>query len=151
MQTNTLSIWWPRAASLILAGLAAASATFWMLKVTALGNSGNAPAAASASPIAIDPDAVVRALGGGQAMVAAAPVPTNVSSRFAMLGVIADPRTGAGAALLSVDGKPAKPFRVGSLVEDGLVLHSVKGRTATLAPSLDAAPVVTLELPPLKP
>jgi general secretion pathway protein C len=65
-----------------------------------------------------------------------------------MLGVVADQHS-AGAALIAVDGKPAKPYRVGDVVEDGLVLQSVKGRNAALGPVSGAA-VLTLELPPLK-
>jgi hypothetical protein len=38
---------------------------------------------------------------------------------------------------------------VGDVVEDGLVLQSVKGRNAALGPVSGAA-VLTLELPPLK-
>ena len=57
--------------------------------------------------------------------------------------------TGAGAALIAVDGRPPKPFAVGSAVEAGLVLQSVEGRRARLGPAPGAPAALTLELPPL--
>ena len=66
-----------------------------------------------------------------------------------MVGVVADQRS-AGVALISVDGKPAKPFRVGDLIEDGLILQSVQGRKAALGAAPGTAAALTLELPPLK-
>ncbi|HZY15973.1 MAG TPA: type II secretion system protein N, partial [Ramlibacter sp.] len=58
-------------------------------------------------------------------------------------------RLGGGAAILSVDGKPARPYRVGSLVEEGLVLQSVQPRSATLAAEVRGPALVVLELPEL--
>jgi general secretion pathway protein C len=52
--------------------------------------------------------------------------------------------------VISVDGKPARPYRVGSFVDDGLVLQSVHGRQAVIASALGDGPAVTLELPPLR-
>jgi len=46
-----------------------------------------------------------------------------------------------------VDGKPAKPFRVGSAVDDRLLLQSVESRRAVLAETTSGPAVVTLELP----
>ena len=66
-----------------------------------------------------------------------------------MQGVLAD-QNSAGAALISVDGKPAKPYRVGDVVEDGLVLQSVQGRRAGLGQAGGGSAVLTLELPALK-
>ena len=62
------------------------------------------------------------------------------------MGVVAS-RSHQGAALISVDGKPAKPFRVGSAVDDRLVLQSVESRRAVLAEGTGGPAVVTLELP----
>jgi general secretion pathway protein C len=58
-------------------------------------------------------------------------------------------RTSSGAALISVDGQPAKPFRVGAPVEGQLVLKSVSPRQAQLATSLDSPALVRLDMPPL--
>jgi general secretion pathway protein C len=78
--------------------------------------------------------------------VATAGAQPSTASRFALVGVVAS-RAHSGAALISVDGKPPKPFRVGSTVDEGLVLKSVDSRRAELAASMDAAPTVTLDLP----
>jgi general secretion pathway protein C len=65
-----------------------------------------------------------------------------------LLGVLADRQQG-GAALIAVDGKAAKPYRVGATVDGNLVLQSVAGRHAVLAESVDGPAQITLELPPL--
>jgi len=48
-----------------------------------------------------------------------------------------------------VGGAPAKTFKVGSAVSDGLVLQSVSARSAKLGPTLAGPASQTLELPPL--
>lgn len=73
----------------------------------------------------------------------------SMSSRFMLLGVMAE-NSGTGAALIAVDGKPAKPFRVGSEVIPGYTLDSVKPRVATLKSSTDNSGKVVLEMTPLK-
>jgi general secretion pathway protein C len=98
-------------------------------------------------PPAADPVAVARLLGAAPAVASAAPSPT-LASRFTLVGVVAS-RSHKGAALIAVDGKPAKPFRVGAAVDEGIVLQSVEPRRAVLASS-DGSPALTLELPPLK-
>lgn len=73
------------------------------------------------------------------------------SSRFQLLGVVA-PRSGGagqgGLALIAVDGKPAKPVRVGREVEPGLKLLTVAHRQVELGAGPGAASV-TLNLAPL--
>jgi general secretion pathway protein C len=143
-------VWLPRLAALILAALAAASATFWALKLHGSASDVGLPAVPATEVAASDPMAVARALGGGKtAVVAQAAALPSVASRLALVGVVANPKSG-GAALISVDGKPAKPFAVGSVVEDGLVLKSVGTRQAALAQGAAAPASVTLEMPPLK-
>ena len=75
-------------------------------------------------------------------------VPTAVPavSRYALIGVVAS-RGNDGAALIAVDGKPPKPFRVGAAVEEGLVLQAVEARRARLGASLQGPAAFTLELP----
>ena len=71
----------------------------------------------------------------------------SVERRFILSGVLAD-MSGFGAAVISVDGKPAKPFRVGGEVSAGYSLKSVKARSAVLqAPDANS---ITLEMAPLK-
>jgi general secretion pathway protein C len=52
-----------------------------------------------------------------------------------------------GAALIAVDGKPARPFRVGSMLVEGFVLQSVGPRSAALGGSFDGPTALTLQLP----
>ena len=144
MQTNAFQVWGIRLATLVLAALAALSATYWSLKST---HANSVPTAAAAGLTALDPQALARALGGGGA-VAPAGVPVAPSTSYVLVGVLAD-RLHGGAALISIDGKAAKPFRVGSTVDANLVLQSVLGRRAVLAPSIDGPAQLTLELPPL--
>jgi general secretion pathway protein C len=133
-----------------MAALAAASLVYWGLKLSGSSTLVSAPPAQSAMPApAADATAVARALGGGMQMAANSPV-VNASPRYVLTGIVAD-RQHAGAALISVDGKPTKPFRVGARVDDSLVLQSVAQRAATLGSSADAPASVTLELAPRKP
>ena len=71
------------------------------------------------------------AFGPAAPVVAAAP---TLASRFQLQGVMAG-GPNAGAALIAVDGKAAKPYRVGAALEGGLVLQSVQRRSVRLAPS----------------
>lgn len=73
------------------------------------------------------------------------------SSRFQLLGVVAAPLSAAraqGVALIAVDGKIARAYRVGARVDGDLVLQSVQAREVTLGPRGSAA-LVSLELPGL--
>ena len=47
------------------------------------------------------------------------------ANRFTLIGVLSGRSSGGGAALIAVDGKPAKPFRVGAAVDEGLVLQAL--------------------------
>ncbi len=152
MQPNSQNTWRPRLAAFVLAGMAAASAVYWGLKWP-----GGSPGIVSSSVVTTteaassDPQALARALGGGNATA----VPTalvalpGLASRLSLVGVVADGRSG-GAALISVDGKPARPYRVGARVEEELVLKSVALRSAALAPNAESPASVTLEMPALK-
>jgi general secretion pathway protein C len=146
MQSKASPGWEIKLVTFVLSALAAASAAYWGLK----GSGSAAPvvaAVALAPAVPTDPLVVARALGGGVAnLPAAAPVVTG--SRYALAGVVANTTQG-GAALISVDGKPARPVRVGAQVDGTLLLQSVSGRRAVLAPDLHAPAAVTLELPSL--
>lgn len=153
MQTHAHNnIWWLRLATFSLAALAAASAAYWVLKW--LGADAGQPTAAVlfSAPAQTDPQVVARLLGGAQTGGAAAPgvALDNAASRFKLTGVVAE-RSSGGYALIAIDGKPAKPYRVGTPVDAGLVLHSVAPRSAALAASQDAPVSLTLELPKLSP
>lgn len=148
MLTNLHSRGWSRSVTFAVWALVGASAVYWLLKF------GAAPAGDSVAPVAApsaapaDPLAVARLLGAPDSAALAAPV-ASLASRFVLVGVVAtDSRR--GAALIALDGKPAKPYRVGSTVDDGLVLQSVAPRRAVLGSSLDGPAAFTLELQPPK-
>jgi general secretion pathway protein C len=134
------------AASLLVWGVVAFSAVTWGLRWSATGTSpSNATAAAQALP-EVDVSAAARSLGAAPVQAAAAP---TLASRFQLQGVMAG-GPDAGAALIAVDGKPAKPYRVGVVVADGLVLQSAQGRRVTLGAAMDGPQTLMLELPAKK-
>jgi general secretion pathway protein C len=114
----------------------------------------SASVAAVATAPAANPDTalVAKALGASGPLAAPdAPAPVLASSRFVLVGVVA---SGAqGAALIAVDGKPAKPFAVGATVGDDFVLQSVQPRQAVLGigavGSVPAGGQVLLAMPPV--
>jgi general secretion pathway protein C len=146
MVSNLRNSWAVAATTFLLWGLVAAAAVYWGLKFTASasGPAGGPPVAAPV--VAADP-AVIAALLGALPNTGAAAPAASLSSRFALTGVVAD-QSHSGAALIAVDGKPPKPFRVGAQVDETLVLQSVDSRRAVLGSG--GAPVLTLELPPLR-
>lgn len=95
-----------------------------------------APAAPSAQALAN--------LLGAQPKTQAAPL--GPAERFKVLGVIAS-ASGQGAALVAVDGRPARTYRVGTELAPGFVLRSVGPKELTLAASPDGEVLATLPLP----
>jgi general secretion pathway protein C len=133
-------------AMLLVWGAVAYSAVTWGLRWTATGASpSNATSAVQALP-EVDVSAAARSLGVAPVQAAAAP---TMASRFQLQGVITG-GPNAGAALIAVDGKPAKPFRVGAMVADGLVLQSAEGRRVTLGAAMDGPQTLELDLPAKK-
>ncbi len=151
MKTHTLSLWWLRIATFLLAALAAASAAYWVLKWNAAVPPAPSPAGALSfsRQVQTDPQVVARLLGGGQKAVTMALVDTT-ASRFKLMGVVAASASN-GYALISIDGKPARPYRVGAAVNESLLLRSVAPRSAALAAGADGPVSFTLELPALAP
>lgn len=74
-------------------------------------------------------------------------------ARFRLIGVVA-PRSlaakGEGLALIAMDGKPPRAYRVGSAVDGDMVLLAVHSRGASLGPPGQPAQV-DLSLPALPP
>ena len=93
----------------------------------------------------IEATAVSKALGAAPVQYADA----GLTNRWVLVGVM-DGGPSHGVALLSVDGKPAKPYRLGQTVSDGLVVVGTGPRKAELGPQLGAAPTLVLELPAKK-
>ncbi len=130
----------PRRAPAVLAVLlwlaAGLSVGYWVLQ--ALGRSPLTPLAATAAlPEAPEAAALARVLGATPqaAAVVAGPVAAPpLSSRYQLIGVVAD-RADGGAALIAIDGQPPRPYRVGAALEGGVVLQAVHRRSVRLAPS----------------
>ena len=146
---SSLSPWLVRLVTFLLAALAAASLSYWVLKWPEPDRAVRATAFEPAIP-AIDSAKVARLLGANPNAAgtsAQAPI-ASASSKYKLLGVITQ-GTNGGSALLAIDGEPAKPYRVGQRLTDDLVLQSVKSRSATLAADMQGTGAVTMELPPL--
>lgn len=132
--------------------VAAATALFWGLRL-------------GASPLPVPPQAQVADAAPvprgdlTRLFGADAPPPTVVTAepaadaRFTLLGVV-NPRAPQaareGLALIAVEGKPPRAFRVGAVVDGPHVLQAVSARGATLGPR-DGAPVISLTLAPPQP
>lgn len=125
--------------------LAAGAAVFWGLRLANPAQPVAPAATLPRAPAAADADAIAR-LFGALPVEQAAPAAPEAASRFALSGVVAD-ASSQGAALISIDGKPPRPFRVGSRVGEGYVLQAVDVRAATLGTSPDGPAAFTLQLP----
>ena len=148
MQTDAFRLWSTRIVTFGIAALAAASVVLWGFKVWGVSMPA-VPSAALVEPLPSgSSQTIARALGGGHAAQAAVPNAAPAASRYSLVGVVAG-RVHAGAALISVDGQDAKPVRVGSLVDNEMVLESVIGRQAILASSTGGSEKLMLEMPKL--
>ena len=84
---------------------------------------------------------------------AAAPPAPATDARFRLVGVVSPRAAKAaneGLALIAVDGKPPRAYRIGAVVEGPNVLQAVSARGAMLGPR-DGAAVIALKLPPPAP
>jgi len=136
-----------RALAFLTWAVFAASAMFWGLRlfVSAPSAPGNAVAVSTQNVAVNDFSRLL-----GRAPTVAAAPPPEAASRFKLVGVVA-PRslaegTSEGLALISIDGKPARHYRVGSPVEGEMTLLGVSARGAELGPSGGPA-TITLNLP----
>jgi general secretion pathway protein C len=148
MWTPTSNAWTVRGTSFVLWTLVGLSAVYWGLKLGGPGRSANVPVPPPRTVPPSDPAAIARLLGSAPAALPApgALVP-SLASRFQLVGVVAGVHSGGGAALIAVDGRPAKSYRVGASVAEGMVLQSVRGRQAVLGPAVDGPATLTLQLP----
>lgn len=80
---------------------------------------------------------------------APAPPPAD-ASRFRLLGVAAAAPRSAGIALIALDGKPARAYRVGTVIDGSWVLQDVQPRAVAIGPRGEPASI-SLELPPQPP
>lgn len=142
------SSWSLRLITLALWALVGSSAVYWLLRLSPQPSASAPTVTAPALPV---PDATALAWLLGSASAVPEPlVQPQAPSRMVLWGVLAGRKSGTGAALLAIDGKPAKPYRVGAQVEPGLILQSVGPREARLGATRNAAPTMTLTLPTKK-
>ena len=140
-----------RLCAFVLWALVAATAVFWGLRL--LVRSPSAPPAAMVASNAASPRVGLTRLLGAVPVAQVAPVAqVDANARFRLLGIMA-PKASAtapahGVALIAVDGKLPKAFRVGATVDGETLLQSVSLRSAALGPARGGAGF-TLELPPL--
>ncbi len=118
----------------LLIGAALLCAGYWLRAGLAAGKT---PAlAALPTPLSVvagTPTELARVLGAPRpALAGSALGPTE---RFSVIGVLAS-ASGQGAALISVDKQPPRPFRVGASIAPGFVLKAVKQREVLLEDSL---------------
>ena len=141
-----------RLAAFVIWAAVAASAVYWGAKLLARPAPVPAHAVLAVAPAAIGGD-LSRVLG------ADAPVPQRASAvpaadpRFRLIGVAAPRGKGpaaVGVALIATDGKVARAYRIGAVVDGDLVLQAVHARGASLGARGQPAQVV-LELPALPP
>lgn len=134
----TLLVW-------LLVGLCAA---YWAFKFVTT-KPVEATAALATPTVVVDSKAIAKLLGATDT-VSKQPTNTAASTKFTLFGLAAT-AGGKGYALIALDGKPARPYRVGSLVADDLMLKSISKTGVVLAASLTSPEGVTLELPERKP
>lgn len=99
------------------------------------------PAAPEQAP---DPALLLRLLSAADLPNGAALAPA--SARFSLQGVIASAQGAAGVALIAVDGKPARAYRVGQSLDGQWLLQSLQPRSASLGQG-QGGPLLRLELP----
>jgi len=150
---HMLARWWTFGVWAVVA----ASALFWGLRVFV--QAPTAPRETVVAQVSAGARGDLTRLFGADALpVAAATEPEPAAdSRFQLIGVVSprsDRAANEGLALIAVDGKPSKAFRVGAVVEGNTVLQSVRARGATLGPKRGAGDTaangtVLLEIAPL--
>lgn len=134
--------------TLLLWAAAAAIVVFWVLRFAGT-ESGKLHSVTSAQPVQANAQAMAKAL-GAVALPATTVATAPVSSRYALLGVLAGHDSGGGAAVIAVEGKGSKAVRVGEAVEDGVILQSLAAREARLgAVGGPVSTVLQLPKPPM--
>lgn len=146
MQLILGKTWLARLAAFLVAMLLAASVVYWVMRWPARDGGPALPVAAAPDALpAADAPALARLLGANTAPVAAVAAP-DAASRFRLTGIVAT-GAGKGVALVAMDGKPAKPYRVGSQLGEGWVLQSVEARSVALGTEVKGPALLQLELP----
>lgn len=129
--------------TLLVWAAVAYSAVGWVLRDSPASEPATSVANTPTSSKDIDTAAVARVLGAQPQVAVAAP---TLVSRLQLVGVL-NGDASTGVALISVDGKTAKPFRVGKTVAEGLVVQSTQAKRVTLGASVDGPATLSLDLP----
>jgi len=134
--------------SLLVWAAVAASVAFWASRLLVRPSAAPAHATTVSTSAALrgDPARLFgRDLPAPAVASAGAPVPVVADTRFKLVGVVAarQPAKG-GIALIAVDGKPARAYRVGAAVEGDTVLQAVDPRGAQLGPRGGAVQVALM-------
>jgi general secretion pathway protein C len=153
------NIWSLRLTTFAVWFLAAGSAAYWGLHISAQAAPNPALARAdvagqNARPLQPDTLAVAHGLGAvGDGAVAAlqadsAPTVDWNPSRFALSGIMAQGSEKDGLVMISVDGKPAQLLQVGATVEPSVVVQALSRQSVTLAniSQPDSPKLLTLKL-----
>ncbi len=137
-----------RLCAFVIWALVAASAVFWGLRLLVGARSAPPHTVAAADTASMRAD-LTRLLGAPRTAAVEQPQAPALASRFQLTGVMAPkPPSHSGIALIAVDGKMPRAFRVGSPIDGELVLKSVSLRTAEIGTSSGGSAVV-LQMPPL--
>ncbi len=142
-------VWRLRLATALLWAVAAASLLYWLSRVAGTRAGATVPVVVAQHQAPSDGPAHQAALArmlGAQPSAAAVESSLGAEQRFALLGVIAS-TTGHGAALIAVDGEPARAWRVGAQVAPGYVLATLGRREAVLQNSARPQARIVLRLP----
>lgn len=131
----------------------AASAGFWALKLMV--KAAQAPPQVKVAEASVAARGDLTRLLGADAPAATATATSEAAAdaRFILVGVLSPRAPQAareGVALIAVDGKPARAFRVGTVVDGQNVLQSVHARGADLGPR-NGPSLIALKIAPPAP
>ena len=125
--------------------LVAASTAFWGIKIFAATRP--VPSGAQAPRVVAANGPMERLFGAVEVPTVAPPPQHPESERYQLVGVIAPPgATIGGFALISLDGQPARTWRVGAAIDGNTSLLSVSKRGAEFGPA-GGPTAFTLQLP----
>ena len=142
-------VWWLRLATALLWAMAVASLVYWLSRLAGTRAVATVPAVVAQRQAPSDGPSHQAALArmlGAQPSAATVESSLGAEQRFALLGVIAS-TAGHGAALIAVDGEPARAWRVGAQVASGYVLATLGRREAVLQNSARPHAKIVLRLP----
>lgn len=148
MKTSPASLWSLRLITLAVWLAAVLCGVYWAMKFVTV-KPVNASLAAATPAVVPDSQAIAKLLGATNSGAEQA-ILTTASSNYALFGLAME-KSGGGVALIATDGKPAKPYRVGSKVADEWVLKSISRTDVVLAASMNAADGMKLALPARQP